>query len=112
MKTEKNNSKLIIALSILWPLSLLSAQFCYLLGKTEGFGSALDAMISYTTPSIMLPILIGSWITGQSLTKMQFNIELTKQKFILIAVLCFFFFPIGILFLFGTRNYKRLENHC
>jgi len=107
MKEQKNNSKLIFALSMLWGLSLIFVQFCYFLGSTEGAANALDAMISYIPTSVA--ILMLSWVAGRSLTNVQFNINLTKRKFILIAILCLFFFPIGLFFLFGTTKYKELE---
>ncbi|WP_372754651.1 hypothetical protein [Labilibaculum sp.] len=107
MKAEKNHSKLILALSILWGFSLISLQFIYFLGSTESFVNALDAMIPYTPSSVA--ILMCSWIAGRSLTKVQFNSKLTKQKFILIAILCIFFFPIGLFILFGTRKFRKLE---
>lgn len=107
MKEQKNNSKLIFALSMLWGLSLIFAQFCYYLGSTEGAANALDAMISYIPTSVA--ILMLSWIAGRSLTKAQINVNLTKRHFILIAILCLFFFPIGLFFLFGTTKYKELE---
>lgn len=107
MKEQKNKSKLIMTLSLLWGLSLISAQFCYFLGSTESFADALDAMTSYLSTSIA--ILLLSWIAGQSLAKSQININLTKRHFILIAILCVFFFPIGLFFLFGTTKYKELK---
>ncbi|RUT73423.1 hypothetical protein [Ancylomarina longa] len=107
MKQEKENSKLIFALSMLWGFSLISAQFIYFFGSTEGLVNALDAMIPYTPTSVV--ILMCSWIAGRSLTNVQFNINLTKRKFILIAILCLFFFPIGLFILFGTTKYKELE---
>ncbi|MGZ2371652.1 hypothetical protein ACXR6G_17870 [Ancylomarina sp. YFZ004] len=108
MKEQKNNSKLIFALSMLWGLSLIFAQFAYYLGSTEGFANALDAMISYMPTSVA--ILMLSWIAGRNLSKMQFNMNPTKRQFILIAILCLFFFPIGLFFLFGTKKYKELES--
>ena len=107
MKQQKNNSKLIFALSMLWGFSLISLQFVYYLGTTTGLANAMDRMIQYTP--IAIAILMCSWIAGRSLNKMQFNINLTKRKFILIAILCLFFFPIGLFFLFGTTKYKKLE---
>jgi len=107
MKPENNNSKLIFALSMLWGFSLIAAQFCYFLGRTDGLADAWEAMLSYTPTSVA--ILMCSWIAGRSLTNVQFNINLTKRKFILIAILCLFFFPIGLFFLFGTTKYKKLE---
>jgi hypothetical protein len=107
MKQQKNNSRLIFALSMLWGFLLISLQFVYFLGSTEGFANAMDRMIQYIPTSIV--ILVFSWIAGRSLNKMQFNINLTKRKFILIAILCLFFFPIGLFFLFGTTKYKKLE---
>lgn len=107
MKEQKNNSKLIMALSLLWGLSLVSAQFCYFLGSSESFLDALDAMTSYIPTSIA--ILFLSWIAGRSLAKSQININLTKRHFVVIAILCLFFFPIGLFFLFGTTKYKELK---
>lgn len=107
MKQEKNNSKLIFTLSMLWGFSLISAQFIYFLGSTEGFINALDTMIPYIPTSVA--ILICSWVAGRSLTNLQFNIDQTKSKFILIAILCLFFFPFGLFILFGTTKYKELE---
>ena len=108
MKQQKNNSKLIFALSILWGLSLISAQFCYYLGSTEGLAGAMDKMIQYMPTSVA--ILICSWVAGRSVASAQFNMKLTKGKFILIGILCLFFFPIGLIFLFGTTKYKELES--
>lgn len=105
MKQQKNNSKLIIALSILWGFSLIFANFLYLLGRTDELINALNAMISPTS----LVILIMSSIAGWNLKTLQFNINLTKRRFILTAILCLFFFPIGLFFLFGTKKYKELE---
>jgi len=107
MKQQKNNSKLIFALSILWGFSLIFAQFCYYMGSTEGLASALNAMIPYIPTSVA--ILILSCSAGWSLKNTQSNINLTKRKFILTAILCLFFFPIGLFILFGTRKYKKIE---
>jgi hypothetical protein len=107
MQQEQNNSKLFFSLSMLWGFSLIAAQFCYYLGSTEGTANALDAMISYIP--IAVAILLLSFAAGRSLTKMQFNSQLTKRKFIAIAILCLFFFPIGLFFLFGTTKYNELE---
>lgn len=107
MIQQKKNSRLIFALSILWGLFLISLQFTYFLGSTDTLANAMDRMIQYIPTAI--PIILLSWITGQHLSKMQIDINLTKRKFILIAILCLFFFPIGLLFLFGTTKYKRLE---
>ena len=98
MKEQKNNSKLIFALSMLWGFLLIFAQFAYYMGSTDGFANVMDAMISYIPTSVA--ILILTWTAGRSLNKMQLNINPTKRQFILIAILCLFFFPIGLFFLF------------
>ncbi|MRT93581.1 hypothetical protein [Ancylomarina sp. 16SWW S1-10-2] len=108
MNEQKNNSKLIFALSMLWGLSLIAAQFCYYLGSTEELAGAMDEMIQYIPTSVA--ILMCSWVAGRSAASAQFNIKLTKSRFILIGILCLFFFPIGLFFLFGTTKYKELES--
>jgi drug/metabolite transporter (DMT)-like permease len=107
MNQQKNNSKLIYALSMLWGFLLISAQFIYFLGSTEGFENALEEMFAYLPVSVA--ILMLCWISGRSVTKTQINIEFTKRHFILIAILCLFFFPMGLFFLFGKIKYKELE---
>jgi len=107
MKQEKNNSKLIFALSMLWGFSLISLQFFYFLGRADGLADALDAMLQYIPVSVA--ILMCCWAAGQSASRVQFDIKLTKGKFILIAILCLFFFPIGLFFLFAKTKYKELK---
>ena len=108
MEQKNKNSNLIFALSMLWGFALVSAQFIYFMGRTEGFESALDAMISYT--SVSVTVLLCSWAAGRGLASLQFNTSLTKRKFFLIAILCLFFFPIGLFILFGTK-FKELDNN-
>ena len=108
MTEQKNNSKLIFILSMLWGFSLIFAQFCYYLGSTDGAANTMDAMISYMPTSVV--ILMMSWLAGRSLSKAQVNVNLTKRLFILIAILCLFFFPIGLVFLFGKTKYKELKS--
>ena len=103
MEQKNKNSNLIFALSMLWGFALVSAQFIYFMGRTEGFESALDAMISYTSVSVTVTVLLCSWVAGRGLASLQFNTSLTKRKFFLIAILCLFFFPIGLFILFGTK---------
>ena len=107
MKQQKNNSKLIFALSILWGLLLISLQFMYYMGRTDELVDLWDAMSSYVPTAVIILILCG--IAGRSLSKAQINVNLTKRHFILVAILCLLFFPIGLFFLFGTKKYKELE---
>ena len=108
MKEQKDNSKLIFALSMLWGFSLIFAQFSYFLGSTEGTTAAIDAMTSYLPTSIA--IIMMSWIVGKNLSKINLNIQFTKRKFIVTAILCLFFFPIGLIFLFGKLKYSELKS--
>ena len=82
MKQQKEDSKLIFALSILWGLLLISLQFFYFMGRADGIGDALDLMYPYIP--IAVSILIPCGVAGRELAKVQININLTKRHFIAI----------------------------
>lgn len=107
MTQRKISSKLIFALSMLWGFSLILVQFVYHLGMTDGFVDALHAMIPHLPVSIA--VLLMCWVAGVSVTKAQININFTKRHFIVTAILCLFFFPMGLFFLFGSTKYRELE---
>ncbi len=107
MKQEENDSRLIFALSILWGLILISLDFCYCMGKTNGLVNALGAMSSHIP--IYISVFIGSVIAGRDLSKTQINVITTKRHFIITFIMSLLFFPIGLYFLFKTKKYKELE---
>ena len=107
MKQKRSNTILIFTLSILWGFSLVAAQFIYFMGSTEGFVNALEAMIPYAP--VAVAIVLCSWAAGRGLAREQFNINPTKRKFVFIAILCLFFFPVGLFILFRTIKYRELE---
>jgi len=106
MKQQKISPKLIFALSMLWGFSLILVQFVYHLGMTDGFVDALEAMIPHLPVSIA--VLMMCWVAGASVSKAQIKINFTKRHFIVTAILCLFFFPIGLFFLFGSTKYSEL----
>ncbi len=108
MKEQKDNSKLIITLAMLWGFSLVFAQFSYFLGITDGVGAAMDAMMSFMPTSVA--ILMLSWAAGTSLAKSQRDINISKRKFVFLGILCLLFFPIGLIFLFSNFKYKELKS--
>jgi len=102
MEQQKNNSKMIFGLAVLWGFWLIGLVFCYIMGRDEGFSKAMNAMIRLIP--IFIPILICSMAAGNSLNKLIATADVTQTRFWVIAVLCLLFFPLGLFFLFRMKK--------
>ena len=108
MEQQKNNSKTIFGLAVLWGFLLIGLMFCYIMGRDEGFSNAMNAMIRLIP--FFIPILICSMSAGNSLNKLLVTDNVTQTRFRVLVVLCLIFFPIGLFFLFRMKKSKSSVN--
>ena len=108
MKQENISPNQILFISILWGLFLIGVQFGYLLGREDSFLGALNAFAAYAP--IAIAILLCSFAAGMSLRRLHIKkINLSNKQYYAVIVLCIFFFPIALFFIFGKNKILTLN---